>query len=330
MSDEQLPLEFELFRDVESDKSNVIYLWDCAPKFFPATSVKDHSKVITREYTLNGVTFSAEISPAIFERDGETVHRIPGEREEFVESAIRRIAEQEEYSKWHETSNTVQVFFTVTMLKRLLKDLGHSYNHYEIQEALMILRRAGITIKQASTKDGYKNLTQVENFLNQYSSAEDSDTRYVSVMLHPLVGKGIISHEFRSIDESTYFGIRNQLGRFMYRRMCAMWSGAGPDSPYSPKLVSFLEQSPRGLSKEMKQNTRAMRQALTALQDANVVKDWNETPEKVGRALKNVQFQIYPTEAFIAHWKESHNRHRRQKQSISRRKLAQLRSEISS
>lgn len=325
---EQLPLLFHLYRQVEAGKTNVINLWDCAPKYFGYNSVRDQTQVLNRTFTLNNVTYNVEITPAVFERNGKTVHKLPGEREEFVESAIRRIAEQEEYSKWHEGFDTVQVFFTIAMLKRMLASHGHSYNHTEIQEALLILRRAGVTIRQSEGSGGMKNLCQVENYINQFNSADDSRDRYVSVTLHPLVGRGIMLMDYRSLDESTYFGIKNQLARFMYRRMCALWAGAGPDSPYTPKLKSFLEQSPRGLSKEMKQNTRAMRDALKSLQDSDVVDHWEEIPEKNGRFLLNIEFQIYPTESFVKHWKQSHARRKRENSAVGKERIGSLRKSL--
>lgn len=321
---EQNPVQFDIFQDVDSGKTNVFDLWDCAPKYFAFNSVKDHSKVQTRSFTLNKIEYTSEISPAIFKRDGETVHRIPGDREEFVESAIRRIAENPKYSKWYESTHTVKVYFTITMLKNNLAKVGHTFNHSEVQESLLILRRAGITIRQEKGENGMRNLCQVENFISKFDSVDDENHRYVCVTLHPLVGRGIMEHQFRSLDEQTYYKIKNQLARFLYRRMCAVWTGAGIDSPYSPKLVNFLSSSPRGLSAEMKQNTRAMRTALSSLQSANVVDHWEEEPEKNGRSVQDILFKIYPTASFVKHWKQSHARHKRGAARINRNRLADI------
>lgn len=316
------PVQFSLWKDVDDDKTNVIYVWDCAPKYF--TSLKDHSKVISRDFTINGTSYTADISPAVFKQNGETVYRVPGEREEFVESAVRRLAELDDDSRWNNETGTVQVRFVMSRLYHLLKEMGHTYDYGEIMEALTILNKASISIRQHQSKEGLTDLTRSTNYLGDLAHADDANHRYVSVTLHPLIGRGIISHQFRNADSKVYFDIRNQLGRFLYRRMCAVWSGAGLDSPYSPKLVSFLEQSPRGLSKEMKQNTRAFRMALQSLQSVGVVENWTEHPEKSGHRIKNMQFQIYPTKAFVNDWKNSHARHRRGENAIKQARIGTI------
>ena len=106
-------------------------------------------------------------------------------------------------------------------------------------------------------------------------------------------------------DYSISMSLKSDLARYIYKRLSHYWTQASKEHPYQPKLVSFLEQSPRGLSGLMKDNMRAMRTALKRLVDHNViVPDWIEIPIKDPldkRVTKDIQFELYPHDNFIKH-----------------------------
>ena len=105
-------------------------------------------------FTLRGKKYTAFVAPAQITdaRTGQERLVFPGSREELVERALRFIAVQQiartKLTPDLETGHqAVTVFFTLSMLRRHLEDLGHGFKLSEIKEALDILSDTLIEIR---------------------------------------------------------------------------------------------------------------------------------------------------------------------------------------
>ena len=86
----------------------------------------------------------------------------PGGREELVERALRFIAVQQ-IAKTKLTPDVqtgrqaVTIFFSLSMLRRHLEELGHGYKLSEIKEALDILADTRIAVEEEDDRDKHRS-----------------------------------------------------------------------------------------------------------------------------------------------------------------------------
>jgi hypothetical protein len=100
-----------------------------------------------------GQRYTAFIAPAQITdtQTGQERLLFPGGREELVERALRFIAVQQiaktKLTPDTQGSHAVTVFFTLSMIRRHLEELGHGYKLSEIKEALDILSDTSIEVR---------------------------------------------------------------------------------------------------------------------------------------------------------------------------------------
>jgi hypothetical protein len=127
--------------------SRTLELFDAIPKYlFARGAIVPQLLRLEIPFTLRGQKYTGTVSPARI-TEAQTKRELlvfPGAREELVERALRFIAVQQ-IAKTKLTpgaaggSHLVTVFFTLSMLRRHLEELGHGYKLSEIKEALDIL-----------------------------------------------------------------------------------------------------------------------------------------------------------------------------------------------
>lgn len=297
--------QLDLFAIVESATakerySNSIEVYDALPKFNwgkqrELTSLKDAK--IVRECTLNKQNYKVTIRPAILTKNDENILVYPGQREELVEDALRKLAVSGQAIF---VDRNVSVVFTLYQLQQELKLMGHAFDINEIKESIEVCRGATL---ECSSGDGETFISSSFFPLIGLTTRGDWSAKGRSakcfVQFHPMVTASILNLTFRKYNYSLSMRINSPLARFIYKRMSHYWTGAAPTSPYTPHLVTFLNQSPRGLSERMSENIRAMKNALDVLIKNHVVSNYTEAVVKDGRAVTDIHYCIYPHEEFV-------------------------------
>ncbi len=318
---------FELLDSSDTEYSNTIELYDALPKGVwsgkkkrgdkadidasQPSAVSELPKVITRPFKSRGTSYQMKVKPAIIERvddtgEVKTLVMFPGTREELIEEALRKFAVQGQGFESDNTSKDVGVFFSVNQLRKELARTGHSYSAQEILEALDIMSSSLIEVSQTGrsrTKETIRgNMLGSMLIASREQYLENSAVKCYATF-HPLVTQGIRTQQFRIYDYSVSMSMRSDLGRYMYKRLSHYWVQASLDHPYEFKLTTFLSQSPRGLSERMKDNLRAVRNALKSLVDEDVIlPEWEEIMIKNAadkRIVDDVGFRLLPSESFI-------------------------------
>lgn len=293
---------FEIFDNQTADNrySNTIELYDALPKYNWSAKREFHDlqeAEITRTANLRGRDYKIVIKPAILNKRGKSVLIYPGTREEVVEDALRKFAVSGQGQMLEDNAG---VTFTINQLRIELKSMGHTYDHAEIKEAIMVCR--GATIECYGDNDQTLissnffpmiGLTTRQKYLNS-----QDDTRCY-VMFNPMVTKSIMDLSFRQYDYKLGMEIPSPLARFIYKRMSHYWTQASTILPYTPSLMSFLRQSPRQLSDDMYSNTRAMTNALKVLIKHKVISHYEEEVVRKVRKVLDVRYKIYPHEDFV-------------------------------
>lgn len=280
--------------------SNSIELYDSLPKYvWEGREIKSVEKAtLTRECTIRGKRIIVKIKPAVIERGDKSILIYPGEREELVEDALRKIAVNGQIIS---VNGKAGVSFTLYELRKELKRTGHTFSLDEIKEALFVCRGA---VLECYSDDGSSVINSSYFGLMGLTTEEEFKTGKRTkcfVQFNPLVNDSIMNLTFRKYNYRVAMGIRSPLARFMYKRMAQYWSQASPENPYTPNVVSFLHQSPRGLSSSMYENLRAMRNAIKVLANQNVVlEEYEEEKVLEGKQkIRDVRYKIFPHPDFI-------------------------------
>lgn len=299
---EQLTL-FEIFDQngkPQDRLSNTVEIYDALPKYHwsgKRVSTDIESSEIIRFATIRGVQYKIAISPALIGSGKNRVLMYPGEREEVVEDALRKMAVS---GSGQFVEKNAGVKFTLGQLRDELKTMGHTYALKELREAILVCRGSIIDCYSA---DGE---TLVSGALfpmvaltsrSQYLS-EKSDARCF-VMFNPLVTKSIMDLSFRQYNYKLGMAINSPLARFIYKRMSHYWVQASHMAPYTPSLIAFLQQSPRGVSESIYTNIRAMKHALDLLIKHHVISEYTAEEIRDKRKIVDVRYVIRPHEDFV-------------------------------
>lgn len=294
-------LQYELFKIPSKVAfSRTIEIYDALPKYVwdVIKNAKDIEKsVIQRHSKIDGVVYNIKITAAVIDSKAGKIFKFPGEREEHIEDALRKIAVTGSIRK---VNGEAGVIFTLYSLQQELKSHKHSYSLTEIKEGIDVLNKSMLEVSSQSGEDLWRSpyfpkvgITTRSEFIRRGGDAK------CYVQFYPLVNQSIIDNTYRRFNYAISTKIKSPLARYIYKRMSHYWKQASQGNPYTPKLVSFLTQSPRGLGKIMRNNSRAMRDALNALIEHRVVDRYDENPIKQGRAIVDVEYTIWPHADFV-------------------------------
>lgn len=287
-----------------SQYSNFIEDIDALPKFVWGKSKVVHDlQDVVRERTYKAAnrevivrTTAAIITRVDSQGNKKNVAIFPGEREEFVDDALKKLAVSGGAKFLKDQSGVV---FTLHKLQEELKATGHTYAKNEIKEALFVLRNSiyeCITERETIISASFISLLSLTS-ADDFKSDRESKCL---VQFNPIVHKSITSLDFKPYNYSVSMSIRSPLARFIYKRMCMFWTQASMAHPYTPNLLSFLKSTPRGLTSGMQGNKRAMESALEELKKREVLDSWVSNPiyanvssGKKPKVLDH-QYRIYP------------------------------------
>lgn len=298
---------FEYLDTKDSKYSNTIELYDVLPKYDwgKQREYKDLSNAtVKRQCQLRGTTFHVVVKPAIISKKGGNVLIYPSAREELVEDALRKLAVN---GNGLFIDGNAGVLFTLYELQAELKKRGHTLSLSEIKEAIEVCRYSSL---DCTSEDGESYISS--SFFPMIGLTTRSDYKNKKgiakcyVQFNPLVTESILNLTFRQYNYQIGMEIKSPLARYIYKRMSHYWLQASKKDPYTPSLVSYLRQSPRGLSKRMSENSRAMRNSLDILISHNVIDSYEESLIKEGRKLKDIRFTIWPHEKFISQLMDAH------------------------
>lgn len=248
--------------------------------------------------------------------DGTMTYVMPGEREDLVEKALRKLA-AESVEAWHLTTAKGQVEislnFTLSQIRSILAETGHDFKLKEIDEALRVLQAARIEIK--ARHDG-ADVGVISGIIQTYVYArkkqpgtKDQDARGC-VKLHPLITKSFLEATYRRFDFRLLMTMRSRMARWLYQRMTQAFKQAGTEDTYMRErgynlsLQTILRESGLLTAMRLRQNLQVIRTALKELQETGVLNQFHEDVrhEKLERGrpkIVDVVWNLNPSFAFV-------------------------------
>ena len=248
----------------------------------------------------------------------------PGSREELVERALRFIAVQQ-IAKTKLTpdaqtgTHSITVFFTLSMIRRHLEEIGHGYKLSAIKEALDILADTSIEIRLDSDTElapskrrrfmkGTILANNTGDFLEKDVTGEESRA---AVTFHPLASQAILATAFYPINQLRVGKLKRYLARWLTTRMShnyrqARRNGFVQDDGYHISLETILEE--RGLQREkrLQDNVRSVRVALSEMKQQCILSKMHPFNEKLITApskrrpkVVNAVWTLFPSNEFV-------------------------------
>lgn len=347
---EQAQMKLDLFAAATDDHStNALEIYDGAARFVHHKKIFDvsDSAFIAIPFTVKKVKYESEITAArikIKEKDPSTgkkreVERIafPGEVEQVVEDVLRKMATMQ-YG--YVFRGRIGCRFTLYALREECKKAGHEYNYTQLQHALTVLRGASCKITNTYTGEIWE-----ENYFSNlvrggYRFMEDGkrENEPWLITFHSLVNESVLELTYRSMKYPRLMNIRNQMAKWLYKRLVNTWTYADLSSPYQPTLVRTLIESGKGLSYRKDtgrahnaNNLRAFKDMVDSLIKVGVLDRAEEQVDyrrKLDDGTVDRRFDLYPTAAFVSEQIDSNKKFKERQSQAAMEKLTNMKKSL--
>lgn len=302
------PSQLDLFfnnRRSESHLGKTIELYDTMPKYFFGNQIREKSKTheylpeLTREFVHRKEHYKISIQPARIHKKGVDIDIYPGQREELIEDAIRKLAIERDGVF---LDGSLGVPFTLYQVERELSKNGHGYNLNEIKEALLVCH--GCNIRVISKNGDVQVSSAIFPALGLATRKEFGKRAFVQ--FSPLVTSSINQGTYRQINYQKYMKHTLSLSRWLHKRMSHHFTQAGKNEVYNINLSTIISGS--GMKKYAKvsaQKTKVV-SAFKQLVENEVLAVFDEEnyskviySEKRKNKVEDIKFQLVPHSSFI-------------------------------
>jgi hypothetical protein len=316
-----------------TNESRTLDFFDAIPKYpFPVTTTSAKADRIQAPFTLRGKKYLAEILPAQIkdEKTGQERLVFPGSREELVERALRFIAVQQiAKTKLIPDIQTgqqaVTVFFSLSMLRRHLEELGHGFKLSEIKEALDILSGTMIELSpaeedQLDPKKGkwtnrrrhFIKATILSNYAGAFEEGDHTgDESRAAMTFHPLATEAILQLAYYPINHTRVGSLKRPLSRWLTSRLShnyrqARKRGYINDEGYHIALTTILEERALPRESRLRDNVDSVREALSEMKERRILAEMMPYHEKLTHApskrrpkIVEAVWTLYPSTEFV-------------------------------
>lgn len=292
---------FSMFTENREDFSQTIS-YDMFPtKFYgkPAYIGDRFLENLERTFEMNKKRYKLTIKPARItnKKTGQSRDAYPGKREELVEDALRKMAASGHRAKPVLLDDDFAVIFTRKALFDELKEMGHEYSYWQIDEALEILFESSITME---SEDG-DNIAAFHPIQEYGIKGRDGDN-HTYVKFCSLVTESIQNNAFRLINYKKLMRYSSIIARKLHKRMANRFIYADENKTYNISLSTIFRDF--GLNEEQRVTNKFIdvKEALEELKEAKVISSYEE--RKIHNQLKKNKiddyvFEIFPHQEFI-------------------------------
>jgi hypothetical protein len=283
MKDTKFPERIKKFKKMEqmslfqivtqpSKYSNTIHLYDAIPKYdrWNNSKVAIRQEPLHREFVFDKHEYQVDIIPARIEgKDGIYRDHFPGNREEIVEDALRKLATD---GKGFYLDNKAGVVFTLTELQNELKRSGHDLNINQIKEALAICSRTHIELSNADgTSVISSNIFESLGMSTRAEWLKTSGDARCFVRFNILVDRCIREGTFRQYDYVTCMSYKKIMARYLHKRLAHIFTQASVTQTFTIKVTTLIRESGGKFYKSLATNIREIKKALDEMIDKETV-----------------------------------------------------------
>jgi len=310
---QQLPLGFVFPEPKKNrDYSNTIELYDAIPKYFWGRVQRidgQFLKPLKRKFRFRNEDYKVTITPARMEVKEGYHDYFPGQREELVEDALRKLACD---GAGCLLDDQASVIFSLYGLQKELAAMGHTYSIKQIKDALLICSKTHLQLESSDGRailaSGMFETVGLTTWADWKGTGKK--TRCF-VRFNSLVKRSIKNQTFRQLNYKTAMSYKRILARWLHKRMSHIYRQAAINNSYGILLSTIIRDSGAKLYKRQWDNLRKVREALDEMKDMGVVSSFKEKKifEHGQRRICDVHFDIRPGMPFIQDIKRANKKH---------------------
>lgn len=287
-------------------KSSSIELYDAIPKYFWGTaSQPQDTDPIERPFMFRNEMLIMRIFPTKI-KDAKGIYRtrLPGEREEIIEDALRKMASSQNHGCF--LDGLAGVTFTLYQLRKELKRMGHTYSSREIIEALDVCNQTHIKVETASgQKKMGSSLFETVGVQTKEERKDQANRTHCFVRFNLLVTSSIKERTFRQINYEQCMRYKMALARWIHKRISHLFIQASIKETYTIGLFTIIRDSGMKQYDEIRNNVREIKKALDEMKNSGVLTKYDIDLRKNGRKIADALFTLYPGPSFIREMKEA-------------------------
>jgi hypothetical protein len=325
--EEQLSL-FDAFLSAKPEQSRTLDIWDLLPKFLLTHARESDGNLIEfNNVKIGEQVLKVSLSAAILSSDSlpgdpDTGPRrsrmiFPGEREELVERALRKMAVQRQIgaglaaNKQKET--VVRLSFTLSQLRRELQAAGHDFKIAYLAEAMEVLGR---TLIHPLGLVGNWEFSESRPLMTVSKKARHGDKTgrqwIYTVDFHPLAVRAILLGAWQAINYKRVMELEQPLARWIVTRMNNRFRQAPSwkerlrlgESGYTLTLTRILAESGIRPEKHVSRTISRIEEALKELSERGFLGRYEKEITYDGTGgrprILDVRWTLFPSFAFAS------------------------------
>ncbi len=314
--------QLELFTNFfgTGDYSNTAELWDSVPKHCVSarkqTFLRDQNgrlPVFEHSFEHRGVECRVEVMPALIKEDGGG-HRdyYPSTDEELVEEVLRKFFSDEGLGVHDVFESESWVRFTLSMVRRELKERGRTRSLQEIKRSIDILSMTSVRIYAASSSDALYTGTILSDVakVTRQQYLDDGTATWVA-RLPVLISKSVNEHTYRQFNYAILMGLRSAFARYLHKRLSRRYTNAGAMQRHGILLSTMARDSGLLGHEKISVNVKTVEVALDQLVEADVLLMWDKEERRGARnRLEDVKYTMGGSPTFNTEMRKMNERHK--------------------
>lgn len=298
------------------DLSNTIELWDAIPKYSVTArqqnAIRDDRgrlPVHVAEFQYSSPTLDRparcriKIKPALIEvEEGIYKDFYPSQSEEIIEEVLKKIFTDQQYGLHSPRDIESWVLFTLHMIRKELRERGHTRSLNEIKRSLEIMASTSIDVEMEGRGRGVIYTNPILSNMTRTTRAdieEDAGAKWTA-QLPALISKGVNELNYRQFNYALHMRLSTPLARWLHKRLIHRYRHASLTTPYKFLYSTIARDSGLMNNKRMSANVKALDDALAVLKAESILFMIKSEKRFSGRKLNDVAYQVTASMEFTS------------------------------
>ncbi len=274
---EQLSL-FELFKADRDEYSHTLKLYGIIPSKVYGKVERIQGKFLPsfeRRFVYQKKNYYLKVTPArIQDANGEDRDAYMGKREELVEDALLKMAADGRRAQAVYLDNQFTVIYTRNALQEELAEQGHSYSYAQIEEAIEILFKSSVELREEDQSELNDNFHPVEAYGFRGRNGEE----YTYVKFSPQVTAAIENNTYRLVNYRKLMGYSTTIARLLHKRLVHSFVYAESEKTYHFSVNSIYRDFGLNQDSLLKHKVAEVKLAIEELVKSSVVGGFTINP----------------------------------------------------